>query len=178
MMRLFVAVYPPRDVVDSLLAALRDIELPRCRFTPEEQVHLTLHFVGDTEPRALDGVVKSVERAVSGVGAWNLQVEGLMTLPVGGRPKLIAAGTSAPSQLLEVQRRLVQRLARTPRSKPGNRYVPHITLCRLQRGAGSDPPLPPLEVPAFEVRDVRLMRSVLKPTGAEHAEVASIALEK
>ncbi|MEO1130002.1 MAG: RNA 2',3'-cyclic phosphodiesterase [Planctomycetota bacterium] len=177
-MRLFVAVYPPMDVVEAMLAPLRGIDLPRCRFPPDKQVHLTLHFIGDTESRALEGVVESIERAVAGIGPWHLQAERLMTLPVGGRPKLIAAGTTAPSQLLEVQRRLVQRFARAPRSKPGNRYVPHITLCRLQRGAGPVPPLPAIDVPAFEVCDVLLMRSVLKPTGAEHAEVTSVALDK
>ncbi|MDP9386758.1 MAG: hypothetical protein M3Q48_02235, partial [Actinomycetota bacterium] len=47
-MRLFVAVWPPADVVDGL-AALPRPEVPGLRWTAPEQWHVTLRFLGEVD---------------------------------------------------------------------------------------------------------------------------------
>lgn len=169
-MRLFVAAYPPVEAARGMLELLRGMDLPEHRLVPAEQVHMTLHFVGDTDKRQLDEVMESVERAAAGIGAFDLTPRELVCLPERGEARLVAVETDAPAELLEIQRRLAAKLARPARDR--QRFLPHMTLCRFRNGAKVwrvDPHA--VEVEAFAVREIRLMESVLKPGGAEHREV-------
>lgn len=174
-LRLFVAAYPPPEIADRLLGLLRSKTLPVHRPVPAAQVHLTLHFIGDTSERELNSVRESVARSAAGLPAFDLAVSGLATLPERGEARLVAAVADLHPTALELHRRLVRRLARTPR--PGERFTPHLTLCRFNppvRGLRISEPFPPL---SWRIAAVRLVRSVLKPGGAEHAAVGEFALD-
>lgn len=175
-LRLFVAVYPPLEMAGTLLEAVERLSLPAHRPAPPEQVHLTLQFIGDTPGRDVERVVESVGRAVSGLPGFSLGPRRLISLPERGRPRLIAAETDAPGTLLELRHRLATRLARNARERAGDRFRPHLTLCRFSTG---DAPRidQPVSVGVFEVGAVLLMRSVLLPGGAVHREVVRVPLE-
>jgi 2'-5' RNA ligase len=80
---------------------------------------------------------------------------------------------------------LAQRLARQPRVRPGNRYLPHLTLCRFRtpgRVELAEEALAALDASSraaapFPLREVKLVRSVLGSAGARHFEVASASLD-
>lgn len=176
-LRLFVAVYPPVEVAEALLGLVRaQRDLPKYRLVPVGQVHLTLQFIGDTEVRELEEVIESVRRSAAGLEGFELAPERLITLPERGPARLIAAQTSAPAALLELQRRLAHRLAKNPRERAGDRFRPHLTLCRFATPAQVQLD-EAVGVPGFGVERVRLMKSVLKPSGAEHVEVVGVELE-
>lgn len=184
--RLFVAIHPPAQTGAALLDALASLPLPEHRATPAGQVHLTLQFVGDTAEVEVERVAESVSRSVAGISPFSLRAERFITLPrtpPGRRareaPRLLAALTDAPPELLEIQRRLAHRLARSVRERPGEGFVPHMTLCRFRDGSVADAVDRPTEGPGaapFGVGEVRLMRSVLSPAGASHAEVERFPL--
>jgi 2'-5' RNA ligase len=180
-LRLFASIEPPEDAAREMLRALRKLDLPpaaRARETPLAQLHMTVQFIGDTDERELPGVMESVERSVSGLPAFDLRVTRLATLPERGPVRLVAAFTDAPPQLLELHRRLVARLARAPRSKKGDRFNPHLTLARFG-GSGTPPRLDlPHAATPFRVGHILLMRSTLRPAGAEHAEIARFELSE
>src|SRR5690606_16844422 len=136
---------------------------------------LTLQFIGTTSPRELPAVTESVERAASGLAAFDLTPRGLITLPERGPARLVAMETDAPATLLELQRRLARRLARNVRKNAGDRFRPHLTLARFP-GGGQVPRINDsagaAAIEPFAVRDVFLMKSLLLPAGARHVEVA------
>jgi 2'-5' RNA ligase len=175
-MRLFVAVYPPVDVTQRLLGELAHVPLPAHRQTPAAQVHATLQFIGETPARQLRTVVESVERSCSGLGPFELCANRLATLPVAPPVRLIAAMTTAPPTLLELQRRLAQRLSRGWRDDAGRAFVPHLTLARFPLGTPCEPLTRPLDVPPFTVSQAVVVESRLRTGGAEHSTVATIAL--
>jgi 2'-5' RNA ligase len=175
-LRLFVALYPPADLGHAMLRALDSLSLPRHRLTPPDHVHLTLQFIGDLPAAEMDDVRESVARAAAGLGSFSLTPRRLVSLPERAHPRLIAAETDAPGTLMELQRRLAHRLARNVRAKSGDRFRPHFTLCRFAPGPRPDPVDHPVALPAFTVEHIRLMRSTLRPDGATHHEVESIAL--
>lgn len=174
MARLFVALYPPRELARALLDALESFTLPPHRATPLEQVHMTLLFVGEVPERELAEVAESVERAAAGIEAFELAVEGLFPLPERGPARLVAAGTGAPSALLELRRRLVPRLV-TPRPKEAP-FRPHLTLCRFRTPTRCTLPPHELRLAPFRVESISLQRSVLRPEGAEHRQVLRVPL--
>lgn len=178
-LRLFVALYPTADAAGAMLRALSRLDLPPVatyRATRAEQVHMTVQFIGDTEAASLPEVEESVRRSAAGVGAFALVPQKLTMLPERGPPRLVAAVTDAPPALLEVQRRLAQRLARSPRARAGDGFLPHFTLCRFTGGARAPRMEAPLRGEAFRVSDVVLVRSILRPSGAEHVEVMRVPL--
>jgi len=173
--RLFVALYPPAEAVKAMLSAMKDLALPRHRITPEAQVHLTLYFVGDTDPRRLDEVVESVRRSASGIGEIELRPLRLVTLPEHGAARLVAMETDAPANVVELQRRLVHRLSR--RGVRGSEaFLPHLTLCRYAV-AGGEAISRSVEMATFRVSEVLVVESVLRAAGAEHRVVDRVALE-
>lgn len=183
-LRLFVAIYPPEGGkpghvgARDWLRAVRTLDPPLAahRPTPPEQVHLTLQFIGDTSAADLVRAVESVERAASGIQAFQLKPVRFMTLPPRGRPRLVALETDAPAPLLELQRRLAHRFARNPRQKPGDRFTPHLTLCRFTHDARPKDVDIPVDDPPFAVDRIVLVRSVLRSQGAEHRPVQEFPL--
>lgn len=156
-----------------MIASLEELDVPAFRSVPPAQVHLTIHFVGPVRTQKVDGIAESLSRAASGIHAFELRPEKLIALPPRD-PRLLAVETTLPAPLAELQRRLVTRLASKPSGRP---YLPHITVCRFKaRGPKGFEPRA-LDLPGFVVSEVCLMRSVLKPEGAEHHLVESVRLE-
>lgn len=176
--RLFCAVFPPADVVDSLRSLLSSHELPAHRVVPADQVHLTVMFIGDTRSSELSNVEESVRRAASGVGGFHLQPRRLISLPLRGAVRQVAVETDAPASLQEIHRRLVSRLARRPAERNAGVFEPHLTLCRFAgSGALGLSVERAIAVERFLVDRVELVESVLYSTGAEYRRVGAVPLQ-
>ena len=175
-LRLFVAIYPPPEVIAKLLWSLQSHDLPEHRTVPAEQVHTTLYFIGDVPTKQLDATIESVQRATAGISAFDLTVQRLITLGQRGQARLIAAETDRPPELLEIHRQLVTRLARSPRRNPADRFRPHLTLCRFKKPTKGIALDSPLDAESFRVQQVVLMKSTLRSDGAQHHEIVSCGL--
>ncbi|MCB9877829.1 MAG: RNA 2',3'-cyclic phosphodiesterase [Planctomycetes bacterium] len=177
--RLFVAVYPPLEVLRSMVQALDAVRgLPAFEPTPPELVHLTVLFLGDVAAKDLSHVCESIERSTAGIGAMILCPRILVTLPRADAARLIACAIDAPGTLVDLHRRLALRLATNRRQKqPDGDYSPHVTLGRFP----SPTPVTPLEravaIAPFRIDKIHLMRTVLRPGGTRHELVHTFALE-
>ncbi|MFG0331184.1 MAG: RNA 2',3'-cyclic phosphodiesterase [Phycisphaerales bacterium] len=174
-LRLFIAIYPPRELAEAWLGALARFDLADHRLISPEHIHLTVLFVGSFPPRRLDEAVESVERSVAGVRPFELRPERMLTLPDDGAlPRLVAIETDLPAALRECRDRLVRRFARHARRRPSERFRPHLTLCRFHRDAtptSLDAPVDGVESAPFRVETVTLVKSTLHPKGARHEVV-------
>ena len=72
---------------------------------------------------------------------------------------------------MEFQRRLAGRLAHRPRRRPGDRFLPHLTVCRFRAPSALDDFDDALPEARFDVTRVLLMKSVLRPEGAQHTTI-------
>jgi 2'-5' RNA ligase len=159
--RLFVAVWPPDDVIEEL-RALRRKDERGVRFVPPENWHVTLRFLGeariDEAIERLDGADLPGARARLSP-AVDLLGRGLVIVPVSGTDDLAGAVSAATRGVDgEPERR---------------RYVGHLTLARMRKDAR--PPRvtgTPFDE-SFEVNEVALVRSRLRPTGSEYETVAT-----
>jgi len=165
-LRLFVAAYPPADIAAGLLASTTALNIPNAKLVSPEQLHLTLHFIGDTDARQLPDVHESIARSVSGLTPACLRITHLETMPPR-RPHLIAAILSPHATLSELHRRLAHRLARNLNEK-GRPYLPHMTTARFRNEQQPEITHPLEPAPEFDLTEVLLMRSVLHSSGAEH----------
>jgi RNA 2',3'-cyclic 3'-phosphodiesterase len=180
-LRLFAALRPPAEAVARLFdlqaPLLERIGVGSARFTPREQVHLTLQFIGDTPAARLDDVKESVSRAASGLRAFELSAVSLATIPMQDRPRLLAAICDAPPTLSELHDRLAHRLARSKKDRAREDFVPHLTLSRFELQPPEKALVHTIEPVRFLVDHITLYASVLHPEGAEHRAILRVDLD-
>ena len=176
MHRLFVAIRPPEHILDLLVDAMDDSA--DFRWQTDEQLHLTLRFVGEVDRPQADDLAEALGRIraepfrlrINGVGRFEQRSSG--ALWAGVEPKEPVAAVAAK----------VERVCMAVGLEPERRaFHPHITLARWKgrrtrevqsflertRGLSSDP---------FEVDRFILFESRLSRHGAHYEAVAEYAL--
>ncbi len=189
--RLFVAVDPPADVCERLVAwargALRGADArartaPTPRVLDPESLHVTLCFLGDRPVEELD-LLGTQLAACDGV-AGELSVGAPLWLPPRHPRALAVEIHHEGGKLARLQAEVVTRLEEVSGRQVGGKgpsdattrrgFRPHVTIARLRRGAAPAerilPPTPPL---AFVPSELLLYRSWLSPEGASYEAVAS-----
>lgn len=154
MARLFLAVWPPEDVVEMLC------ELPRkdqrgVRFVPPESWHATLRFLGDADQnRVADAMNSATLPATTAQVGPAIDMLGTHSViaPVAGLDALAAAVIDATDGLGTLA--------------PRPTYTGHITVARVKRGAVVRKVVGMLCDSSFDVAEVALVESRLRPTGS------------
>ncbi|HEY7807302.1 MAG TPA: RNA 2',3'-cyclic phosphodiesterase [Croceibacterium sp.] len=133
MPRLFVAIRPPEPVRAALLDAMGGVE--RARWQGDEQLHLTLAFVGESGGAQAEDLIEALAEVESAV--FHAEVAGVGHFERKGAPTALWAGVPLTAPLAQLHRR-VERACRRAGLGPEKRaYHPHITLARLPRSAGA-----------------------------------------
>ncbi|NYD43726.1 2'-5' RNA ligase [Nocardioides panaciterrulae] len=139
-MRMFVALVPPREVLEHLEEFLEPRrEAAELRWTAAEQLHVTLAFLADVEERRLDELGERLERAAARRTPLGTRIAGGGAFPHVGRARVVWAGL----ELDDAGRTEVRRLATGARAAAarsgvevaGKRFTPHVTVARLGRPA-------------------------------------------
>ncbi|MBC8194647.1 MAG: hypothetical protein ISR42_09410 [Acidimicrobiia bacterium] len=124
-MRLFLAVVPPTELINRLTGLPRP-EAPGLRWTAPHQWHVTLRFLGRTDPAVVIGALArlSTPSAVAEVGpATAVLGNRVVMVPVAGLDEVAAAVTALTAEV--GSRRVVGRSWDTsPWPGPEARYRP------------------------------------------------------
>jgi len=171
--RLFVAMYPPADAAREMIRAMSDLRLAPNRPVAPDHVHLTAVFLGDRPAADVEPIVRTLRLAARSNGPVTMTPTRLITLPERHEPRLVAMEVEASPNLPDLYAQLVSELIRPGDKPPRGSLLPHFTLCRYARDAKARRVERPASLPSFEVDRLRLMRSTLRPEGAEHTEVGS-----
>ena len=173
MHRLFVAIRPPEHIRDLLIDAM-DARAD-FRWQDEEQLHVTLRFVGEVDRPIGEDLASALSAVrappfsirVNGVGRFDQRSSGALWAGVEPKEKLVALAAK------------VERVCLGVGLEPERRaFHPHITLARWKgrrtrevadfldrsRGLASKP---------FEVGEFILFESHLSRHGAHYEEVAA-----
>ncbi len=167
MPRLFVAVWPPEEVLD-VVAALERPANEGLRWTTRDQWHVTLRFLGPVDIAPVEGALAGVAPAGAvrarlgpAVGRFG---HGVLHVPVAGLDAIAAAVIRATAGL-----------GRPPDERP---FAGHLTLARVAKGARVD--LRRLSGAAVEgswaVGEVCLVESRLSSAGARYQVVERFPL--
>ena len=128
MHRLFVAVRPPEDVRDLLIDAMDDS--PALRWVGDEQLHLTLRFIGEVERPMANEIAGALSRLhsprfdlrLNGVGKFEQRNGGALWAGVDPKPPVVALAAKVE--------RAIQVVGQEPERRA---FTPHITLARWNR---------------------------------------------
>lgn len=129
-MRLFVALRPPPAVRAPLLDTMEGV--PHVRWQDEDQLHLTLRFIGDVDTR-------QAEDLAAALGAIHAPAPRVRIFGVGKFSDTLWAGLAPAEPLAALHRKVDHACVRAGLPPERRAYLPHITLARFARGAADDP---------------------------------------
>lgn len=165
MQRLFIAIPLPRPLRKQL-GRLRPKPAPKVRPVKVEQMHITLHFIGNAEPAPLIPALHEVA-----FGRFPLQLESPGFFGSPRRGGVLWLGGRPHATLVDLHQRLGEKLSSLGIGVDERDFVPHVTLARCKPGANSRvfdthlrQSLPPLE--PFWVDHFVLFSSTLTPEGS------------
>ena len=186
-MRLFVSVDLPPALVDPLEAIQAELDdADSLRFTDPSQAHVTLKFLGDTDPERTDEIEAAIEAAVdsAAVDPFDCTIEGLGVFPSLDYISVVWAGVredSGAAALTRLHEALETELTALGFDAESHDFTPHVTLARMDDARGkavvkevvreSDP-----TVGTFRVEGVRLTESTLTDEGPQYGTVREVDL--
>lgn len=176
MHRLFAALRPPRPMREALLAAMGDV--PGARWQDDDQLHLTLRFIGDVDRH----VAEDVAAALGSVAhpAFDLRLDGVGCFDRRGLIDNIWAGVAPHPSVKSLYAAVTSALTRAGIPPEERAFVPHITMARFSRGQAPMGSLPmdslwPAPVEAH-FDHFLLYESELGSTGSSYSAIARYRL--
>ena len=191
MYRLFISVNLSPELLAEMQAlqdALkRDLADAPLRWVRPEGIHISLKFLGETEPARVQKIVRALEKAAGRHEPFEIGVGGLGCFPNARRPNVLWVGVSDPQRALQRLAADVDKSMVGMGWKPERRpFTGHLTLARVKKyarpaerrelgqrfiesGLGED-------LGRLRVNAIYLMRSELRRDGAVYSELADIPL--
>ncbi len=184
--RAFLAIEVPRDtmrVLESVQQRLRNLT-DGFRWSRVDGIHLTLKFFGDILPDDADRIPEIVREHVVNVPPLNLSLGDLGGFPSLERPRVLWVGAGDDiGRLKNLQLDIEGGLRRYGFPVEARPFAPHLTLGRSRSHLGSAFEADKLRAMAgelgrqrFEVRELVLFKSDLRPSGPVYTRLACIRL--
>lgn len=177
MPRLFIALDLPENRRATLQALQTDVL--SARWTPPEQYHLTLRFIGDVSEEDIDTFGRVLD-PVPG-STFSLESPGLGVFPSRRTPRVLFADIRRADALMTLQHGIDEALLCAGIDRADKPFHPHVTVARLKRARPQavrrylrdrgDFSLAPFPVSAYY-----LYQSELTPDGAIHTRLATFSL--
>lgn len=173
----FIALDLPLEVRDELMLIAAGV--PGAYWVDEEQLHLTLRYVGEIDGlllRSLQGALERIEAP-----SFELQLQGVGFFPPRGEPETLWVGADKSQPLMDLRQRIDSLATRLGVPADRRRYIPHVTLARLHDAPDSRLARFAMEQALFKSTpfspvSFSLYASRRMPTGAEYQRIAAYVL--
>ena len=149
-MRLFVALSLPEPVRERLA----DLEngLPGARWVPEDNLHLTLRFIGEVD----GGLARDIDSCLAEISmpAFEASFDRLDTFGDGRNLRALWVGVEQPNEpLMRLQAKVEKAVVRAGLQPESRKFTPHVTLARFKRHNGR---VPADKMQAYLMQNARL----------------------
>ena len=170
---MFFALWPDADVRSRIAENLKcfDLDSDKSRLVTNSNLHLTLHFIGNTSVAEMKCLHRQASRVKAEAFDLCIDCSGYFK-----KPKVLWFGcSSVPHALNDLHRKLGRQIARCDFSPEKRPYSPHITVARKITGAPESRAIEPVR---WEIPQFVLVKSVSVPEGVRYQVVESYALDR
>jgi 2'-5' RNA ligase len=182
-MRLFVAVFPPLEVREVMSDSASRLRVAGdARWVRPENIHLTLKFLGETSEGKAEETAGSLERVAERHAPLELAPSGFGGFPRMEKARVIWIGANGDVGSLRDLAEDIESTLESLGFERGKRpFSPHFTLGRarrrpveieVEREAGTRE----AEIPAFEAKEIHLVKSETKKEGAIYTPLKTFRL--
>lgn len=170
-MRLFIGLGLPAELARRLVTLARTVDMPHPRWSPPENLHLTLVFLGQVDPARLPPIQSELDNIRS--PSLELTITHFDTFP----GVLFAAITPTP-ELLRLHAAVSAAMNRCGFPSEDRNYHPHLTMARTRSrfGPALRAGLPRIPSAHFTATEVHLYSSHPVPGGSRYEILSSTAL--
>jgi RNA 2',3'-cyclic 3'-phosphodiesterase len=179
-LRLFAAVEITQDAKRAVASAVQPWRerFPRARWSPEDNWHVTLKFLGRTWPRLRGWVEERLRAAAGGIEPFEVRLDGLGAFPSASRARVVWAGLSDDTGRFAALAATIDAALASEFPVETRPWQPHLTVGR------SDPPIPlpegfagsMVEPVGFRVDRVVLFQSHLRRPAPVYEALATFPL--
>jgi 2'-5' RNA ligase len=131
--RLFIGIRPPAHVREALIDTMEALE--GARWQDDEQLHLTMRFVGEVEREAANDLAAAL--ASIALLPFELELEGVSHFERKGMPTAIWARVRPAPELERLRAKIDRAFDLARIGGETRRFTPHITIARLARHTGA-----------------------------------------
>ncbi len=176
LMRLFIAIDPPREMRTCLNLLARGLaeDVPCVRPVTAENLHLTLHFLGDVADDDVSLVSDAVVRVAAEHSPCAAKVCSVGSFGRRAAPSILWAGVEGVDGLLRIQSSLGGELRKAQVACDDRSFIPHITIARVRAGRRVRRLAPLIDTYAdmdfgiLHIESIALVKSTLTPEGASY----------
>lgn len=174
-MRLFIGIGLPPELAQALAHAARALISghQNLRWTPPENLHLTLSFLGQVTPDRVSNIEQSLAAIHS--PSLHLALDGISTFPNAG---ILYANIKPTAPLLALAEQVFRTMEACGFPREQRPYAPHITLARIKDllTTPTREQNNPIFHQRFEAHELRLYESLTLPQGAQYKILFSFPL--
>jgi len=183
-MRVFLAIEIPENLKGRLATVQNKLapSIRGVRWEKTEKFHITLIFLGEVAEERISDLEEAVRHGVRGIEPFKISLSGLGCFPNERRPRVIWVGIEGEVEtLIQLEKQLEAALTKFNFEFDQKKFHPHVTLGRVKGptsiAEGWSPFAKATEDSKFEVREVTIMKSTLRPTGSVYIPLSRIPLE-
>jgi 2'-5' RNA ligase len=133
--RTFTAIALNDAVRKNLVSLQRELSAggAKVKWVEEENLHLTMKFLGDVDMSLIGEIGQVLQDSVAGFEPFTFTVRGAGAFPGTSSARIVWVGATGPIETLaKIYNHLNENLARLGVARENRRYVPHITLGRVK----------------------------------------------
>ena len=172
MLRLFVGLPLPAEIRSSLMAQMHGV--PDVRWQTDNQLHLTLRFIGNVEEHVAHDVDLVLQ--ATRFDPFDLALDGTGLFGTLKKPRILWAGVTKSAQLAALAQKIDTAMVQIGLPPEQHKFSPHVTLARCNRRTSRIDRFlessAALTSPAWTVDHFALFRSHLGHQGAHYEAVA------
>ncbi|MCP4726283.1 MAG: RNA 2',3'-cyclic phosphodiesterase [bacterium] len=180
MIRTFISISIPDDIRERIAEFQLSMSdrITGIKWVKPENIHITLKFIGERKEELVYRIIEDVINRPAAIAKFDMDLSGTGVFPNIKRPRIywigINKGKTELSGLAEDIENLLEPLGIEKEKRP---FKPHITIGRFRRDSvvsglkeftGSEV----FDRCCFHVDRIHLMKSILKPSGAEYSSLA------
>ena len=185
-LRCFISLELSEELKRNIYVCVEKLKATRAdvKWVRTENLHLTLKFLGDTTEELLKSVHERLISLSRAHNRFSLQVSGAGAFPNIKYPRVIWLGVRDSEEIIKLQRDIDESMKGLGFKRDDKQFTPHLTIGRVKSMRNEDVLIKELatlkeaDFGKIEVINITLMKSELKPGGAEHFKLSEIPIGK
>ena len=182
-MRLFISIDIPEEIKNKIIQIQKKISAssPSIKPTSRDNLHITLKFLGEVHEDYVNKLVNIISETLKNTKPFTLSLKGIKYF---GNPRFIKIIYIGLSRGLHETKDLMNSLNSSLKHirKEEKEPIPHVTIFRVPFNASSESLLHTLsslsdtEFGEFNVKEIKLKKSVLTPEGPVYSDIETFTV--
>lgn len=185
-LRCFISLELPEELKKNIYGYIEKLKSAGAdvKWIPPENLHLTLKFLGDTTEERLKSINERLISIAKAHDRFYLQISGAGVFPNIKYPRVVWLGVHDSNEIAKLRRDIEESMAGLGFKRDDKQFTPHLTIGRVRSLRNKDAlikglaTLKEVDFGKIKVNNITMMKSELKPGGAEHLKLSEIPIGK